>query len=121
MAIARQGGQGQHQSGMAGLQHHGHQQTDPGKQKGSGDAWQLVLQRIESAGHDGKTGLHLIDTKEQKGHPHHHATDGLTARPGKTAQHPEHQQGQGQGAETDILPGQSQQPDSAGGAQVGTK
>jgi hypothetical protein len=85
----------------------------------TGNAGQLVVQGIEVAGHAGEAGLHLIDAEKQERHAENHATDCGPSRTSETAEHAKHQQGQRQGAETDILPSQGQQPDTAGGAQVG--
>ncbi|MNM72534.1 hypothetical protein D3C81_842300 [compost metagenome] len=117
----RQRGQGQHQAGVAGLHQRGHQHADAGEQHGAEQAGHLDLRGVQPLAGIEEAGLHQVDAEEQEAHGEQHPADTPGARAVEAEQDAEHRQRQGQRADAGVLPGQRQQPDAAGGAEVGTE
>ncbi|MCY1355480.1 hypothetical protein D9M69_419010 [compost metagenome] len=113
--------QGQHQGGVAGLQHHGHQQAEQGEQQTAGQPVGLVRAEVEAVAEAGEALLDLVDTEEDEGDAEDDAPRRLALLPHEPTEHAEHQQRQRQGTQAEVLPGHGQQPDTAGGAQVGAE
>ncbi|MNF78547.1 hypothetical protein D3C84_607340 [compost metagenome] len=113
--------QGQHQGGVAGLQHHGHQEAEQGEQQAACQPVGLVGAEVEAIAETGEALLDLVDTQENEGDAQDDAPGSLALLAQEAAEHAEHQQRQCQRAEAEILPGHGQQPDAAGGAQVGAE
>ncbi|MNZ39611.1 hypothetical protein D3C78_571090 [compost metagenome] len=118
---ARQGSQGQHQRRMAGLQQHRCQQAGADEQQGAEQPRHPDAGRIQPGGGAGETALHQIDAEEQQADAEQQPTDALRPRAVEAEQDADHRQRQGQGAQAGTLPGQRQQPDAAGGAQIGAE
>ncbi len=115
-----QSGQRQHQCGMAGLQHHRGKQADRDEHQLPGQTASVVLRQVHAT-EAGETGLDLIDAEKDEGDAEHDTPGRLALVAGEAGQHPENQQRQGQRTQADVLPGQCQQPDTRGGAEIGAE
>ncbi|MNN17061.1 hypothetical protein D3C81_1302300 [compost metagenome] len=69
----------------------------------------------------GEAVLDLVDAEEDEGDAEHDPARRLAFRAVEAEQHAEHQKRQGQRTETEVLSGQGEQPDAAGGAEVGAE
>ena len=105
---------------MAGLQHHGDGHADGREQQCACQPARLHAGHVQVT-ETGEAVLDLVDTEEDEGNAQHDAPCRLAPGAEETGQHAEDQQRQRQGTEAEVLPGQRQQPDAAGGAQVGAE
>ena len=113
--------QGQNQRRMTGLQHQRCNQACSREQQHACHAGDINTIQAQIAAGAGKPVLDLIDPQENEGDTQQHAPRRFAARAGKSGQHPEYQQRQGQRREAEILTGKSQQPDARDGAEFGAE
>ncbi len=113
--------QRQHQGGVAGLQHDGGEHADGDEGQLAKYAFRLPGGHVQAVIEAGKARLDLIDTEKDEGDAQHHAPGGLALVAREAGQHAEHQQRQRQRTQAEILSGHGQQPDTAGGAEVGAE
>ena len=113
--------QGQQQRGVGGLQHHGQQKADDKENQYFGHAADLRTAEINVRTESLKTGLDFVHTEENQCDADQNPAKSTAAVAEKTHQDAEYQHRQGGGAEAQALPGQSQQPNPAGRAQIGAE
>ena len=106
---------------MRRLQNQGEQQADAGENGDFGWAAHLDIGKIDLAADFVKARFYRINAEKNQRNAHQYPADGFGFAVEKTRQNAEYQYRHRNRAEADALPGQRQQPDAAGGADVGAE